>query len=368
MRKVLALVIAAAAIAVGAGLALPADAVKVGASSLSSTELDSELAAIDASPSYQCYLQAQAFVNSSGASSIPVFAGVSARSWSNAASADWTYERAKQLAAIQYVGVRNPAAFSPASLNAAEVSLASEITRVVSEAFQASSQTTPFTCTKAQQGFQTLASLPTWFVDEQVHAQAATLGLEPLLSQVIPESGPGLKAWFDLNASQFDTSCLSLILVRDLHTASVVQAKISAGLALSDAVARYSLDPQSRAVHGAIGCFSPTSSLWPSIWSSINPLKIGQVAIFPSNGQYVLVGPTKRTPNQFAAIAAAVAHQAHQLNGERAGALALQIQASTVVRVDPAIGTWVPTALGGTIQPPASPPPGSMPNATANLP
>src|ERR1039458_10362270 len=368
MRKVLALVIAAAAIAVVAGLALPADAVKTRSASLSTTQLTDELTAIDHSAPFQCYLKAQPFTNSGGVTTAPPLPGVSAQAWSNVAALDWTYERAKQLAAVQFVESRDASAFSSTSLAVARASLSNTIYRTIALAFQTSTQAAPFTCPGAIGGNQTLASLPAWFVDEQVQAQAATLGLEALLTDAVPASGPALVAWYHLHASLFDTTCLSLILVSDLQEATSVKAMIAAGLTIPEAVKRYSLDPTSKAKHGAIGCYSPTSSAFQTIWQSVNSVPLGHVTVFLSNGQYLLIGPTKRTPNTYAAISAVVASQASRINVQQAAQLAVGVQERANVRVDPSIGTWVSTALGGTIVAPGFPPTSSLANPAANVP
>jgi hypothetical protein len=365
--KVLSLIGAGAAVAVGVGLAIPADAVALHGSSLSTQSLTNELAAINKSPSYQCYLQAEAYTNPNGSTTVPSLPGATTQTWSNGAAADWTYVRTTQLAKVGYIQAHNPTALAAASLDQARVSLANQITDTVESAATASSST--YSCTAAASGQATLASLPTWFVNEQVQAQAATLGLEALVPNVIAESGPGLKAWCDKNAGLFDTTCISLIPVSSITVAQEVQAKIKAGMSIADAFRAYSDGgTTTKGKDGSIGCYAPTSSFWQTIWTDINPLPLGQVSIFSSGSGYVLVGPTKRTPNGFASISVAVASQAHLVNEQATALLAVTVQRTAQVTVDPSIGTWVPTQLGGTIEPPKSPPASSLVNPSANTP
>lgn len=77
---------------------------------------------------------------------------------------------------------------------------------------------------------------------------------------------------------------------------------------------------------------------------------------------------TKRTPNTFQDVHVAVAAQNQAINRTNAQVLALRIQRAADISVSPAIGTWQPTAGGGTIVPPSAPPSSSVTNSAANTP
>ena len=228
MRSVLALVLAATAVAIAAGLALPADAVKVGTTSLSSSGLADEMAAISNSPSWQCYVQATYFVDSKGGTA-PAVPGATAQTWSNAASRLWSSIRTPQLSQVQFVQAHDPAAFSQASLAQAKLSLEERIYATIAQAFQASTQSASYTCPAAAGGAKTLESMPPWFVDAQVRAEAARIGMLALLPNPVPEGGPALAAWYRTHAGEFDTTCVADIIVGSLPLAEYIQAQLHAG-------------------------------------------------------------------------------------------------------------------------------------------
>ena len=314
MRWVLALVLAAAAVAIAAGLALPADAIKVGTSSLSSSGLADEMAAISNSPSWQCYVQATYFVDSKGGTA-PAVPGATAQTWSNAASRLWSSIRTPQLSQVQFVQAHDPAAFSQASLAQAKLSLEERIYATIAQAFQSSTQAASYTCPAAAGGAKTLESMPPWFVDAQVRAEAARIGMLALLPNPVPEGGPALAAWYRTHAGEFDTTCVADIIVGSLPLAEYIQAQLHAGHPLAPLVQRYSGDVTTKPRGGQIGCFAPTSPSWSNVLTYVGSTPLGQAGIFPSGqGQYYLFIPTKRTPNAFATIASAVASQAVTTN------------------------------------------------------
>ncbi|HEV3328668.1 MAG TPA: hypothetical protein VGZ33_04675, partial [Acidimicrobiales bacterium] len=210
MRRVLALVVVAAAICVAAGLAIPSSAVTVSGESVSHSQFNDELAAIHASASWQCYLQAQAYLNALAPPS-PV-EGVSTPTWNGATATEWANSRATDLAIIGYVRDVEPQALSTASVAAAGPALAQSITTTLDAAYrQTGSGGQGFTCAGAAVGKTTLDSMPAWFQTEQQTAQAAKDALQLLIPSPLPTQGPELEAWFNEHAGEFETTCLSII-------------------------------------------------------------------------------------------------------------------------------------------------------------
>jgi hypothetical protein len=369
MRKALVLLLAVAVAAVVAGRVIPSSAVTAGASTLSTSQLDDELQAISSSPSFSCYLDARDFLQSSGQQSAPPVSGVSAQAWSSGAVVEWGNIRTTQLLIDDHVAIHDPSAFSAGALDAAKSSLATSITEALSSATDdAESSGTQFSCPGEASGATTLSSLPSWFRAEQVRAQAGTLGLASLVPNPIPTSGPALKAWYVAHSGQFDTTCLSDLLVTSQTTAYAVSSKVDSGLSFATAVSRYSTDAAGRKKHGAIGCFSPTSPGWSSVAQYVGNVPTGKATVVQGeNGWYVLC-PTKRTPNAYESIVAAVEAEARDLNVQSTQVLATSIQAAAHVSITPAIGAWVETSLGGTITAPSAPPSDAVLNASANTP
>jgi hypothetical protein len=371
MRKALALLVVAVAIAVTAGLTLPADAVHAAGQTLSMSQLQDELTAIHASPSYTCYLQAQEFVNSQGASTTAL-PGATSQTWSNASSVLWSNLRAEQLAVVSYVEHRDPAALSEAAQKKAITSLENSITQTLNNALSSttSSGTQAFTCPGAATGTQTLASMPGWFIADQVEAEAATLALAGFSGPPIPTSGPGLEAWYKLNSDKFVTYCVGIVVVPQQSTATEIAQKINSGaLTIAEAARQYSTDPTSTK-GGSVGCYGPTTSAYPNVQADLAGLKVGEVGVHydQQTASWVLIGATSVTPNEFKAVATQVAQAAAVANADAAGIKATEIQKAAGITVNPAIGSWVVTTAGGTIAQPPVPPASSVLNPSANRP
>jgi len=266
-----------------------------------------------------------------------------------------------------------------AALAAAKLSLEDKISSDLVAAFQAGSTGTAFSCPAAVSGgavvsgAYVLSTMPAWFVADQVRAQAAYVGLRSLLRHPIPESGAGLEAWYHLHTGAFASVCVSAVFVQTLAQAQSVATRIKAGMTVAQAARRYSIDPTSKAKGGSIGCFSPNSASWQNVQAAVGRIPTGQVAIYSGQSQsgapyYYLLVPTKRTANAFHAVAAAVAAEAVAANRQAVAFLAAVIVASKGVTVSPEIGTWVPSAVGGSIAPSPTPPADAIVNPVAIAP
>jgi parvulin-like peptidyl-prolyl isomerase len=284
----------------------------------------------------------------------------------------WSNLRAEQLAVISYVERRDPAALSESAQRQAITSLENSITETLNSALSSttSSGTQAFTCSGAASGAQTLASMPAWFIAEQVEAEAATLALAKFAGPPIPTSGPGLEAWYKLNSAKFDTYCVGIVVVPEESSATEIAQRINSGsLTIAEAAKQYSTDPTSLK-GGAVGCFGPTNSSYAAVQADLAGLKTGQVGVHfdQQTDSWVLIGATSATSNEFAAVATQVAQSAVAANADAAGIKATEIQKAAGITVDPAIGSWVVTSAGGTIAQPPVPPSSSVLNSSANLP
>jgi hypothetical protein len=385
VRRVLLLVVVAAAIAVGAGLAMGSDAVTVNSEALSQSQLNDELAAIDASGSWQCYLQAQALLGNEVVNH--TVTGVSARTWQMGTSVQWSDQRATDLAIIQYVQLHDPTALTPAALAATgpaspQGSLELEISLTFQRAAgSASTSGQSFSCTdpavqtaiSSQQfaglGATTLASMPGWFQHDQLESQAAQLALQALTPHGIPITPASLEAWYGEHASEFDTTCLAVIGTSTSAKAERAVHAIEHGtLTFAEAAKQYSILTNAPK-GGGVGCISPTSPGWAAVQQYAGQVPTGKLSpVYPPSGgvPYLIVTPTKRTPNTYADVEPAVLSAVLAANAPAAAVLGAQIQRDADVAVSPTLGAWVETLSGGTIVPPAPPPSSSLLNATAN--
>jgi hypothetical protein len=379
VRKVLGLLVVAAAVAVTAGLALPAAALKVGSTTLGAGSFDNELAAIKASPMFECYLEARVYVASQDQTQGPTVGGVTPQTRSSSAAVLWADQRVTQLAVAPFVQSHDPAAFSPAALEAARSTIDATLVSALNSAFSAQSSAGAFSCPAVViggakphlvSGAAILATLPTWFQDVQVRAEAADLGLIDLLPSTIklPESGLALARWYGTHASQFETTCVGDIEVLTASAARSVRSKIAGRLSFADAARRYSKDASTNKKGGAIGCFSPNQPAWSQVVHYVGTTATGKVALSPVNGVYYLFSPTKRTPNNFAAVARAVEAQVHAQNVQNAGILGVSIQEVAPVSVGSWLGTWALDQFGGHVVPGLAPPSAAVTNPTANAP
>jgi hypothetical protein len=377
VRRVLALVIVAAAIAVGAGLAIPSSAVTVNADTLSTAQLNDELDAIAASRSYECFLDAQAYLN--GLSQPTPVHGVSAPSWFSTPTVEWANTRATDLALEGFMQQHYPAAFTPANLATSRAVLIVTISTAIQDAYaQGAGRAGGFSCPGLTApppgtsiGAVALGSMPLWFQSEQIRANAAELGLQRLIPSPLPTTGPALEAWYHAHAGAFETTCLSFIETSSLAEAEVVAAKISGGLPFAEAAKRYSSDPTTKDKGGALGCYSPTRPQWPTVQHYVGNVPTGHVSApisLPNSPAYLLFTVTKRTPNPFPDVRVAVAAANEATNRTRAELLAVGIQSAADITVSPTIGTWQPSTSGGTILPPTQPPAPSVTNGSANVP
>jgi PPIC-type PPIASE domain len=358
---------------VAAGLLVPTDAIAVNGSTVSHDHFNEQLAAIGASPSWQCYQQALAVDNR--LTEVPsTVTGVSPAAWATTLAVQWSDTRVHDLAVEGYVRQHDPAALAPAALPAAQASLEAAITSTIESAYQSGTASgQQFTCTKPAAGAATLASMPSWFQQEQVTAEAANLALAHLVPTVIPESGPGLEAWFNEHRGQFATVCFSLIQFSDPSTAEAVAAEIAQGtITFAEAAKKYSEDTTTGAKGGAYGCVPATSSIYQTVRSYVGDVPTGGtsqlVPIESSSGSsYLLFRVTHRdAPPTFEAVKAAVVSAAVGTNRTSAELLSAQINRQADVAVAPTIGTWLP--LPSAILPPTAPPDDAVHNAAANTP
>jgi hypothetical protein len=371
MRAALGLLVAAA-VAVVAGLAIPASVVRASGVALGASELNRELTVLAKDPQFFCYLQALEYTQTSsqsqGASTWVSPKGASPQVFSADGAVQWANKRTTQLVVDRYVEVHHPQAFAPAALAAAR----SDFEAAMSETFQAAYQQSQGTlsCAGTATGTTALQQLPGWFAAEQVRAEAANLGLAALVKDPVPTQGPGLRRFFDQNASGFDTTCVSDLLVMTQQEATAIVQAIDQGLPIDTAAKRYSQPTtQTGQRGGSIGCFSPTSPNWAQVTGLLKLVKVGDATVAQvSATQWYVIGPTKRTPNSFASIKSAVVAAAESDNLILSEELSATIQRAAHVTISPELGTWVETNFGGTIVPPASPPLPSVYNVAANAP
>ena len=201
-----------------------------------------------------------------------------------------------------------------------------------------------------------LASLPSSFEDELVQAQAE----RDLL--LIHEAGFGLNRasllrYYHGHRARFDTVCISYVAFDSESAASAAQASIASGTPISQTGKEEQL-----------GC--AVSASITSLPSSVTSLPVGKVsaplAAGTGTGQYALLTVTKRTVTAFPTAQTAVEAALLSAGTKRTNALLSVANKRAEVTADARYGQVRPRTVA--LAAPASPPPSSLLNLTANLP
>lgn len=355
MKRFLALLVVLAALVVAAALAMPSNAMTVNGAAISQQSLDSDLSAIAGSASFQCYLGASLTLQ--GASTAGVFpvAGSGSASSSTPRSYNTTFVRywLAQLATDELVSQEAAArglVVTQADLALGQTTLTQEVTAVLDD-YESS---TGGSCGTTATGV--LASLPSSFHDELVQAQAE----RDLL--LVHEAGFGLTRssllrYYTGHKARFDTVCISYVAFTSESAASAAQASIAAGTPITKTGNEVQL-----------GC--AVSASITTLPSSVTSLPVGKVsaplAAGTGSGEYALLTVTKRTVTAFPTAQGAVEAALLSAGTKRTDALLAVANKRAEVTADARYGQVRPRTV--TLAPPASPPPSSLLNPTANLP
>jgi hypothetical protein len=354
MKRFLALLVVLAGLVVAAALAIPSNAMTVNGAAIGQQTLVSDLSAIAGSASYQCYLGAELTLQGqSTAGLFPVTGSGSTtstpRSYNTTFVRYWLAQLATDELVTQQVAARN-LVVSPADLALARTTLTQQTAAVLDEYERA----TGGNCGTTANGV--LASVPSTFRDGLVQAQAQ----RDLL--LVHEAGYGLtpaslRRYYSGHRASFDTICVSYVSFDSESAAAAAQASIAAGTPIAQTGTEV---PLGCAVSASI------TSLPPSVTS----LALGKVsaplAEGTSTGRYALLTVTKRTATAFPSARAAVEAALLGAGSRRTDAVLAVANRRATVTADPRYGKVRPhtVALGA----PASPPPATLVNPTANLP
>ena len=364
-RSVLAIVsaiVVTAAVAIGIAYAVPSNAAVVNGAGLSTSVVQSDLDAMANNSAYLCYLNASALVRSNGTSGLSSVKGATPGTYSSNFVTLWMNQEITRTLLEQKAssaGIPEP---STADLAQARTDLMSSIDSTLAQVSGSQYQ-----CPVTSQAI--LGGMPKGFVDRQVAAQALS---EAFLahSAGISITPDAVRAYYDANTAKFDKICVSGILVSSKATAESLKAQLAAGADFTTLATQNSIDAQSKAQGGAIGCFDPTSSQYQSVLTDVGTLKIGQVTdpLASQGGAYVLLTVTQRTTTPFTSLGAIVRRTMVAQAATKSSAAISRLLHFAQVSVNPRFGTWTATAASAGLVPPASPPAASIPNAAANLP
>jgi hypothetical protein len=352
-----------------AALSVPTNAAVVNGRAVSQDTLNAEINAIAGSPEYQCYLTSEDYLSTNGSQQLPPITGAGRGqsqgdnpTVSSAFVATYLdtvigHELVDQLASKHDVTVTS------AQLVDARASLVNQIDAVMQQVAQtAQGQNPRFSCgalSAPLTGQQVLASMPAWFVDEQVRFVGTASALQEDLAGV-GSSATELQGYYERHRSQFDTVCFNAAEFTSLSSATDAQATLDFGTPFSQVATGASQS-------GTIPCtelVAVAGELGTDI-SKLQGVAVGKAsAPISVNGNYVVLELSKRTPTPYA-TAKPIVSQAVQEVGARATQAAISnAERHASVSVDPRYGTWVPAT--STVFTPFTPAASNVLNASAN--
>ncbi len=332
VKKLLGLVLAIA-VCVTATVTLfpakPSNAATVNGATISTKDLNEDLNAIGASDGYTCYVNT-AIAKATGDAPAGID-GATPRTYNTTFAAYWLSERIGGLAAEQYVADRH-LTVTPDDLVTATKDLANSITETTNSATN-----TAATC--IADGEQVLATMPKWFVAEQVKIQAAHEAVLREVNSLTPQAAG--KAYFAEHPDAFDTICLSAIVGEGQDIVHAQQA-MEKGDTFAEAALRFSRSAEANN-GGDIGCFDPTSQSYAAVQAYVGSLRAGATTepFSPQQGVYALLHVNGRTPAAAYGPLAPLAESLARGYAQQAAANAISGGLATAtVTVNSSYGTW----------------------------
>ena len=323
------------------GVTNASSGIRVSGASVSASALRSELSAIAATPTIQCYLSAlnsASFARGAGGATM---AATGAAAWANL--------RVEGLAIGQYVREHFHYRASAQDLALATSSLEGEMTTAASHS--------QLNCPGSSA--QALGAMPAEMRQAEIDGQAASLFLLSKLNSTIPLTLASMKSYYAQHSSSYDTICVSIALVPPSQVPAFAKAQ-SGGASVATLAKLFSVDG-SRAKGGAYGCYPPTTGAYASVRADVGSTPLNT---FPSSPQSVnvsgstfalYVAPTKRSVTPFAEAQSAVLSDLQNLNASSANTVKENILYRAAVAVDPAFGRWGLSSSGPMVFAAATP-------------
>ena len=343
MKWFLALLVLLGGGLAAAAFVVPTNAAVVNGSAISQQQLNSDVTAIAGSADYQCYLNTQTAIATSGQQQEPPVVGAGKGQGGQTATATTAFtasyldtEVGHELV-TQLADTRGVTA-SSAQLADARTSYEQEISQVMQQA--ASSQNPRYTCGALQPltGQQVLATLPQSFVDEQVQFFATIAALKEDLAGVGPTDAD-LQNYFFEHRADFDTVCT---------TAAVYSSQGAATAALQQA----QTTPFSQVVKQAVQGGPQPCAMLPVLAANLpSSFKLGDLAVgtvsFPidlGNGSFLLIQVNSRNPTPYAQAKSVVPVVVQNQGAAKAQLVVTAAERHATVSVDPRYGVWVPVS------------------------
>jgi hypothetical protein len=260
------------------------------------------------------------------------------------------------LLALQYASSKGITISSSELVTATsdfEATLDGEISAAVAQASEAGTLSFCQDATGASlTGKALLSALPNPIRVAQVRNQAVD---EKLLARGADLSAAAVAKYYNDNLGQFTTACVSLIATDTEAHANQLVAQLNAGETFASVAKANSLDTQTAANGGALGCNYTLAQVEQAL--SVQSVTVGQ-PLAPvqdsSNGQWVIYEVTSQTVAPLSEAGSVARRELLQstANVNRVSKEIVRFARSSDVSVDPRYGTW----LGLRVVPPVAPP------------
>jgi hypothetical protein len=342
MKRFLILLVILAGGLAWAAIAVPTNAAVVNGTAISQSTLNHDVTAIAKSPAYQCYLNAQEYLESNEEGLLPPVNGVgygtqvglnpTATTAFAATYLDTVigHQLVLQLAAQRHITV------SATELTAARSSLESEITEIMSEVSQSpQAANARLNCGSSQPlpGSDILKSMPASFVNQQVMFLATISAFEEDLSGV-GHSTADLERYFNAHLPTFTGACVTLAEFSSQSAAEAGLAQVKAGTPFATVAASSGGGPEQ-----CIPLYNYIVDLPAGSGLASLPINTPTAPIAYQSG-YIVLEITSRPKTSFADAEADVRHAVQVLGGTNSQKAIQAAERRATVQVDSRYGTW----------------------------
>jgi hypothetical protein len=244
-----------------------------------------------------------------------------------------------------------------AELAAAKTDLQSTLDGEISQSVQSAEQSgvvpacADLTTGSTITGAQLLSGLPASFAAEQVRNQAVD---EKLLARGADLSSTAVAKYYNANKPLFTQTCVSRIVTATQADATAAMTKLQAGSSFADVAKASSIDAQTAASGGALGCNFTESEVEQQL--AVQSLTVGQPMAPVSNGsQWVIYEVTSQTLVPLAQSQGVVRQELlqSQSNVSRVSKEIVAFAHRSDVSVDPQYGTWKGLGVVAPVGPPS---------------
>ncbi|HEY5097187.1 MAG TPA: peptidylprolyl isomerase, partial [Acidimicrobiales bacterium] len=201
-------------------------------------------------------------------------------------------------------------------------------------------------------GTTLLGDLPSSVASGQIRNQAVD---EKLLARGADLSPAAVAAYYQANLAQFTTACVSLIATDTEAHANQLVAQINGGASFADVAKANSLDSQTAANGGALGCNYTQAQVEQALQvQSVTPGQPIAPVQDSTNGEWVIYEVTSQTVAPLSAAGPVARRELLQstANVNRVSREIVAFARTSDVSVDPQYGAWKRI----TVVPPVAPP------------